>query len=326
MATLPNFPAIRPSLLLDFANSRRADPRLSVVRATTGTITNAAGQLELVPANSPRTDFDPVTGQCLGMLVEEQRSNLLLNSAAPATQSVTVTAQSYTLSIYGSGSVAISGAYTGVLNGSGSSINRTSLTFTPSAGSITLTPSGIGSNWQLEAGSFPTSYIPTTSAQVTRAADSPSLVIQPSVFGVDEGSIVCRFRQSGVSNPSPKVFRMRTNTPYDWYIEVNSSDQGGIVIMQLWENNAYTVATGSKSWGRSGDSNTVAVSWKGRNLIFACGGQLQEYTSVTPLNWQSLTLHLGKDQGTSRMLNGWIERMPLYSRQLTAAQLSLLTA
>ncbi|MFV3388434.1 hypothetical protein ACNFCJ_24020, partial [Pseudomonas sp. NY15364] len=76
-----------------------------------------------------------------GLLIEESRTNLLLNSATLATQSVTVTAVAHTLSFYGTGSVTLSGAATGTLTGTGAG-NRVSLTFTPTAGTLTLTVSG----------------------------------------------------------------------------------------------------------------------------------------------------------------------------------------
>jgi hypothetical protein len=38
------------------------------------------GLIKTAPANSPRFDHDPVTGECLGLLIEEQRSNLITRS------------------------------------------------------------------------------------------------------------------------------------------------------------------------------------------------------------------------------------------------------
>lgn len=83
MSNLTNFPNIRPSLLLDFAGSGRVDPRIQFTRATTATRMNSKGLIEVVPAGVPRIDYDPVTGECLGLLVEEARTNLCLQSSPP---------------------------------------------------------------------------------------------------------------------------------------------------------------------------------------------------------------------------------------------------
>lgn len=53
---------------------------ITFTRASQGGRFNALGQYELVPANVPRLTHDPVTLQPLGLLVEEQRTNLLTNS------------------------------------------------------------------------------------------------------------------------------------------------------------------------------------------------------------------------------------------------------
>jgi hypothetical protein len=70
------------------------------------------------------------------------RYNLLLATTTLATQSVTVTAASHKLSFTGTGTVTLSGVSTaGPLVGTGAN-NRVSLTFTPTAGSLTLTVTG----------------------------------------------------------------------------------------------------------------------------------------------------------------------------------------
>lgn len=43
-------------------------------------VTNYIPVLQTAPANVPRIDYDPVTGECKGLLVEEQRTNLLTYS------------------------------------------------------------------------------------------------------------------------------------------------------------------------------------------------------------------------------------------------------
>lgn len=81
MANIQNLPDLRPSLLLDFANSAGVDPRISCSRPFAATRWNAACVLESVPAGVPRIDYDPVTGKCLGLLVEEARTNMVASNA-----------------------------------------------------------------------------------------------------------------------------------------------------------------------------------------------------------------------------------------------------
>jgi len=113
-----------------------------------------------------------------GLKIESAAAtNLLLNTATLATQSKTVTAVPHTLHFTGTGTVTLTGASTaGPLVGTGTGEeNRVSLTFTPSAASLTLTVSGTVSAAQLEVGSVPSSYIPTNGAAVTRIAQTASI-------------------------------------------------------------------------------------------------------------------------------------------------------
>ena len=74
-----DYPICRPSLDLDFTQER-LDPRITFSRGSIGTRVNRNRLIETVSANQPRFDFDPVTGECRGLLIEESRSNSLLRS------------------------------------------------------------------------------------------------------------------------------------------------------------------------------------------------------------------------------------------------------
>ena len=153
------------------------DPLITFTRASTGTYFDSTGTMQTAPTNAPRWDYNPVTLALRGLLLEPAATNLLLNSAAPGTQSVATTAQVYTLTFYGTGTITKSGTATGALAGTGP--QRVSQTFTPTAGTLTLTVTGSVQNAQLEAGAYPTSYITTAGATVTRSADSAGLPAPP---------------------------------------------------------------------------------------------------------------------------------------------------
>lgn len=75
-----NYPNIRPTLDLNFARTKTLDPRITFTRASGGSYVGADGLIKYAGVNEPRFDHDPVTGESLGLLVEEQRSNLITYS------------------------------------------------------------------------------------------------------------------------------------------------------------------------------------------------------------------------------------------------------
>jgi hypothetical protein len=79
-----DYPICRPSLDLDFTQEE-LDPRITFTRGSIGTRVNRNRVIETVAANTPRFDYDPVTGECKGLLIEESRSNLFTYSDDAAT-------------------------------------------------------------------------------------------------------------------------------------------------------------------------------------------------------------------------------------------------
>lgn len=84
-----------PRLSLNFT-AALLDSRVTITRAlNTATAINSSGYIEIVNANLPRFDYTPVTKVCKGLLIEESRTNLLLQtndfgSASWAKANVTV--------------------------------------------------------------------------------------------------------------------------------------------------------------------------------------------------------------------------------------------
>lgn len=99
-------------------------------------------------ANRPKFGRRPATG----------RRNLIRSSAVFVTQTARTEAQAYTVSFKGTGTVTLSGTSTaGPLVGTGAT-DRVTLTFTPTAGTLTLTPSGSVTDFQFEVGTAATTY------------------------------------------------------------------------------------------------------------------------------------------------------------------------
>jgi hypothetical protein len=73
------------------------DPAVTFTRSTTATFVGSNGLIQSAAINEPRFDYDPVTLAAKGLLIEEQRTNLLvrseeLDNAAWTKSAVTITA------------------------------------------------------------------------------------------------------------------------------------------------------------------------------------------------------------------------------------------
>ena len=75
MAVKQLYPNQRPTLNLNFARSKALDPRITFTRNSTATYVGSDGLIKTVVAGEARFDHDPVTGECLGLLIEEGRTN-----------------------------------------------------------------------------------------------------------------------------------------------------------------------------------------------------------------------------------------------------------
>ncbi|OIN55523.1 phage head spike fiber domain-containing protein [Arsenicibacter rosenii] len=76
-----------PSLFLDFTKGV-VPSAVTCSRNSIATRINGSGVMETVAANVPRIDYDPVTMACRGLLIEESRTNYILNSITPGNWSV----------------------------------------------------------------------------------------------------------------------------------------------------------------------------------------------------------------------------------------------
>lgn len=265
--------------------------------------------------NAPRLGFDPITRAPLGILIEEQRTNLLLNSATVATQSVTVTAVAHTLTFYGSGTVTLSGASTaGPLVGTGGYPNRATLTFTPTAGTLTLTVSGTVDFAQLEAGSFATSYIPTRGASGTRSADLASVATSSFPYSAAASTLVV----SAAASPNG----------FFNYCELSASSSNfGLLLYQANTLDRAYVDNTFVSLGTSLPNvpKKLAIAYDGSNngAVKNGGSVLSVGTTVSA---PAIKLSIGSSFTGGSVFNGHIRQITYIPRRVSNAELQSRTA
>lgn len=404
--TTNNLPTLRPSLLLDFANGRSVDPRITFTRSSTATRTNEKGLIETVAANVPRIDFDPVTGECKGLLGEEQCTNLVTyseqfdNAAWGKMSGATITAntatapdgtltadtltsdgagpyidhpalsltngQKYAVSFYakaGTASAVLAIFYGANFNAGGANISpnfdlasgvvvsaggaenaqiqsvgngwyRCSfvVTLTAATGTyvnqlIRATAAGTLFVWgaQIEAGSHPTSYIPTAGAAATRAADVAVMTGSnfSSWYRQDEGTFLAVAKlnressypvgiasiSDGSSNNSSVIFYRGSGTVGVYVLKAGVS-QADLSPTPVIPANAEVVV------GYAYKENDFAASWNGESAVFDTSGSVPQSIN---------SLSLGVSTLSGGILNGHIRRIAYYPKRLTNAELQALT-
>lgn len=294
---------------------------VTLTRASSATRTNSLGVIESVAANVPRIDYDPVTLSVIGILVEEQRTNLLLNSLIDGTplasQSVVVTAVPHTLSFYGSGSVALSGAYTGNLVGAGAYPTRGKLTFTPAAGTLNITVTGDVKFGQLEPNNSVSSFIPTSGSQSTRAGDVPSINTNSAWFPKNGTLVYAEFLRKNIPATEPinrSIFRM-TGVSTDSRIDglVGGGNPllhrvecwvGGAVQSSLQAGANYVEGSVARMAFCYRQDDFVAT-YSGGAALIDLAGQIPSAISV---------LQLGNSSGSSQ-LNGHLRKFRIYPKR-----------
>jgi hypothetical protein len=394
-----------PALDLNFITSAFPST-ITFTRASDATYFDSTGTLQTAGNDVARLDYNPVTLAARGLLIEEQRTNLLtysaeFDNAAWTKQSATITANAanspagtvtadklipdntvagayailsvpitsgvtYTYSVFakadeftelrllgqlsgfGSGTTNQTGVYnlsTGVAsvgNGTptvsmvavGNGWYRCILTVAATATTtdgvqIRINTTGNGTSglliWgaQMEAGAFPTSYIPTTAAAATRNADAASMTGTnfSSWYNAAEGTLYGEF--SAYNTSATRLLVQMDDTGFNnrifAFVQSNNGIQTNVVVSgssvaQLFPAGTYT----SPAVGK------VAQAYATNNFAscFNAGVVSTDTSGTVPTVTQT---RLGFD-GSSAYLNGYIRRIAYYPRRLSNAELQSITS
>ena len=320
--TKPAFTFDAPAGVYGLDGTKYANPAsmITFTRASTKTYRNSSGALTTAEVDEMAIDHNGA-GDVLGLRVEGDATALLLNSATLSTQNVTVAAVVYVLHFTGTGTVTLTGVSTaGPLVGTGTGeSNRVSLTFTPTAGTLTLTVSGTVSNAQMEIATQ-SSYIPTFGSTVTRAADYPFVLT--SAFGYSDtvGTLLVEWAAPAIATQTVARFGASGSS----YLTISRAGgfQNIIRTFNIGFATNQLVADNSVPGAGVAVDGKYASAWALNNVAATADGAAVSTDSVADMVSGFTHLGLGCDgYAATNRLGGHIKRMFYYPERLTNAQL-----
>ena len=217
----------------------------------------------------------------------------------------------------------------GVLSGSGDGV-RVSMTFTATAEPLIVIPYGNVVEAQLEAGSFATSYIPTSGSQVTRSADLASIPVSAFGHNPDAGTIVVEFNYQFADGGAgfPRPFEYGNSGTQVNRIAVYTAESSGNLSYNVLSNNVGSsrVLSGGTV---SPVSGVAALAFRDGDIAGCLdgGSVVTSSDSVsTPSSPRNILKIGGQGSNASSNINGHIKSLKYFPRRLTDAQLQELTA
>lgn len=168
---------------------------------------------------------------------------------------------------------------------------------------------------QLEAGSYPTSYIPTSGSTVTRVQDDSSrFSLQTKILGSNTGTWYFETFKYSVYPFVNVVLTAQANTTKSFLIDnINNS-----IRLRVWNASSSNQATISTPSLPSGVVKYL-IKWNATNLKVYCNGSLVNSSSFTAYPYT--TLHLREGSWSNSKLSD----IKFYDTEITDAQALTLT-
>ena len=187
---------------------------------------------------------------------------------------------------------------------------------------------------QLETGTFPTSYIPTTTTSMTRSADMAS-VNNASFFGASQGTLVASaipgflyFNSAAGTGYAPQIAaslesdfndrlqirRSASSTTTDGFT-CGMYDSGGTVALN---------ASGSNGSWPMLTSGKLALAYQASNFAESTNGAAAA-TASTGSVFSPTQLVLGNSAYYGNFWNGWLQSVQYFNTRLTNSQIQQLT-
>jgi hypothetical protein len=269
----------------------------------------------------------PVRGRCPQGGVR----NRLLDTDVLATQNVTTPAAQMTISHTGTGTLTLSGTSTaGPLVGPGS------LTFTPTAGTLTITVTGSATLAQLETGAVRSNYqrVGTTRADVTEAG-KPSIPIPYFggddflTFGVQSFGTASLFATAGQQWSAGGVFSTFTSGNLTLFGKCGGTENLRTLQVRLIPTGEVSVvARGSVTSPAptylDGGLHTWLIVWDGASLTLYVDSLAGQAVAVGAAAQETVDIAVGArtPAAPGAFMTGFSDATPMIDRALSATEIA----
>jgi len=179
---------------------------------------------------------------------------------------------------------------------------------------------------QVEQGAFPTSYIPTSGSNVTRAADVASLPVERFAYNQSKGSVVATGSAISTAGAGKDMVNLNDGTNSN-YIQLNKTaytDQTRARFLVSTGNTTQAQIYSEDGSVSAGSVNKHAGAFQKNNFAFVFDGSLSGVDTsgeVPPVT----TVTLGALATSQQQLNGHIKSIQYYPKRLSNTELQLLT-
>lgn len=179
--------------------------------------------------------------------------------------------------------------------------------------------------WQIETGAFPTSYIPTTSAQVTRSADSASITGTnfSSWYRQDEGSFVVDWVTGG-KTASAEIIHISDGASSN-VMQVARFSSGGLLQYSGSVGGVAQWSISPSGYNIAGAKRKTAVAYKANDLAQVVDGVLKGADSSASIPVVT-RMDIGMAYNGGNNLCGHIARLTYFPKRLSNAELQALSA
>ncbi len=175
---------------------------------------------------------------------------------------------------------------------------------------------------QFEAGTFPTSFIPTTTASATRAADNCSQTGGLPWFNASQGSVIAEYiLMTNVANQ--KIITFSPGNSESDFISLTGSASGLNATMR---SGSGAVASASLGASPPMAVNKAGVAFRAFDLAATLNGSAVASSTASDFPVGINAAYYGRrSTALTQLTNGWLRRISYYSMRLPNTQLQSLT-